>query len=527
MYIFRNYTIENLFDESVRFSGYDNLSDIPTDDCYVWFYTAPIAPAEHNNISEIRSIAEKLQFVADSIPETSDFYILTLEDLNPQSISDTDRAKYNEAVSEVNRLSWNLSEKRPNIKVIDLRDFLSRHPSESWINWKFYFLSQMAISPALAPSFREWWAGKMEEFKRPRRKCIVLDLDNTLWSGVLGEDGISGIRMSGDYPGNAFMYFQESLVALAESGVILTVCSKNNESDVLELWDKNPFVKLGPKHISAYRINWENKADNIRGLARELNIGLDSMVFVDDNPTERELVRQQLPEVAVPEFPKRPYLLMEFFSGLVSDYFRTYRLTSEDLDKTEQYKANAQRAAEQSKFADLTDFIRSLDIRMEISTGDEFNIPRIAQMTQKTNQFNLTTRRYSESDIARFINSGDDVFCVSVSDKYGDNGITGAVIVRKEGITADIDTLLLSCRILGKDIEYVFLNSVLNHLSSEGIRIVRATYMPTLKNGQVSDFYSKAGFTLVGESDGIKRYEKELTDRISIPQYYKIIWKNR
>ncbi|MCM1218387.1 MAG: HAD-IIIC family phosphatase [Muribaculaceae bacterium] len=377
IFVFRNYTIENLFDEGTVFSGYDDISEIPEADCYVWFYTAPIGAVKEQTVPEINGIADKLRIAAGSIPSSVPFYILTLENLFRVSICDSDR-KIDEAIDAVNESAWTIASEKPNVRVINFGEFLAGFKPEEWINWRFYFISQMILNPTIAPAFKEWWNKKLSEFSQPRKKCLVLDLDNTLWSGVLGEDGISGVKMCGDYPGNAFMYFQEALVSLANSGVILSVCSKNNESDVKELWEKNPFVKLGPKHISAYRINWHNKADNIRELAKKLNIGLDSMVFVDDNPTERELVRQQLPMVAVPEFPKRPYGLMEFYAQLVSNYFRTYRLTNENLAKTEQYKANAQRASEQAKFTDLSDFIRSLDIHIEITRANEFNIPRIA-----------------------------------------------------------------------------------------------------------------------------------------------------
>jgi len=521
MFVFRNYTVENLFDESVRFSGYDDISEIPEAESYLWFYTVPIGAANDHTVAEINGIADKLRLVADSISTSVPFYIFTLENLFKIVVSDSDR-KADEAIAAVNELAWKIASKKPNVRVIDLGEFLSQHTPETWINWKFYFVSQMVISPAITPAFKEWWNRKLNELTQHRKKCLVLDLDNTLWGGVLGEDGISGVKMSGDYPGNAFMYFQKALVGLANSGVILTVCSKNNEADVTELWEKNPFVIIGPKHIAAYRINWQNKADNIRELAKELNIGLDSMVFVDDNPTERELVRQQLPMVSVPEFPKRPYGLMEFYATLVNDYFRTYRLTKEDLTKTEQYKANAQRALEQAKFTDLTDFIRSLDIHIDIAKANEFNIPRIAQMTQKTNQFNLTTHRYTEADINSFIANSDDVYCISVSDKFGDSGITGEIIIKYNGDKAEIDTLLLSCRILGKDIEKTFVKSVLNLLVQQGISKVTATYIPTAKNAQVADFYDKLGFIPVSESNGIKLYELRLNATMEIPDYYAI-----
>lgn len=521
MFVFRNYTIENLFDESVRFSGYDDISVIPDSDSYLWFYTAPIGASNENTVSEINCIADKLRFVAEAIPTSMPFYILTLENLYGVVISDSDR-KIVDAISEVNKLAWQIASEKSNVKVIDIGEFLAQHSPATWINWKFYFLSQMIINPAIAPNFRDWWNKRLSELTRPRKKCLVLDLDNTLWGGVLGEDGISGVKMSGDYPGNAFMHFQEALVSLANSGVIISICSKNNEADVKELWEKNPFVKLGPKHIAAYRINWQNKADNIRELAKELNIGLDSMVFVDDNPTERELVRQQLPMVAVPEFPKRPYGLIEFYASLVNDYFRAYRLTKEDLAKTEQYKTNAQRASEQAKFTDLTDFIRSLDIHIDIVKANEFNISRIAQMTQKTNQFNLTTHRYTEADINALIDKGFDVYCISVSDKFGENGITGEIIVSSSEETADIDSLLLSCRILGKDIEIAFVKSILNILYDNGIRTIKAKYIASPKNAQVADFYDRVGFRRVSDTDDIHDYQLDMSSKFEIHDYYKI-----
>lgn len=524
MFVFRNYTIENLFDEGVQFSGYGDISEIPSSDGYVWFYNVPVAGDTISRLNEVANIPQKLRYVLGQIPMSIPVYIVSLENLYPIKICDSE-SDLEVAIAKVNDEYWKASSEHPNVYVISFADFLREHAYPTWTNWKFYFLSQMIVSPTLAPDFKKWWKSKINEFSSPRKKCIVLDLDNTLWSGVLGEDGASGIKMSGDYPGNAFQYFQENLIELADSGVILTVCSKNNEEDVISLWNNNPFVKLGPKYISAYRINWNNKADNIREIAKELNIGLDSMVFVDDNPTERELIRQQLPMVDVPEFPKRPYELMDFYASLVERYFRAYRLTKEDLAKTEQYKANARRASEQSKYTDLSDFIRSLENKIDIQKANEFNIPRIAQMTQKTNQFNLTTHRYTEADINALISEGADVYCISVADKFGDNGITGEIIVKRTGKEAEIDTFLLSCRILGKDIEKAFIFSILNKLQAEGIKSVKAKFIPTAKNSQVADFYSKVGFDFVEENDGVKKYQLAADGIFAIPNYYTINFK--
>jgi len=389
------------------------------------------------------------------------------------------------------------------LKIIDITEFTRNYPVSDLFDWKFYFISQMGLNPKLSKPFQNWILKKIDSVALKRKKCLVLDLDNTLWGGVLGEDYIDGIKIGGDYPGKAFLYWQEALLELSRTGVILTICSKNNESDVLEAWDKNPYIVLKKDAFSAYRINWNDKASNIQELAEELNIDLDSFVFVDDNPTERELVKQLLPMVAVPDFPEQPYELPQFFKTLVYDYFKVYALTAEDKKKSEQYKVNAQRAQEQRKFSDLDSFLKSLQIHMIVEKANEYNIARIAQMTQKTNQFNLTTKRYSDADIKGYIDKGADVYCLSVLDKFGDNGITGCTIVDN----GHIDTFLLSCRVLGKGIEYAFLKSVLGILRNIGLNEICASYLPTLKNAQVSEFYDKFGFTCLAKNeDGSKNY---------------------
>ena len=385
-------------------------------------------------------------------------------------------------------------------------------------------MSQTLLNPKLVHDFQAWWQGIERELSLNRKKCLVLDLDNTLWGGVLGEDGIDGIKLGGDYPGKAYSYWQRSLLELAHNGMILAVCSKNNEADVLEAWEKNPAMVLKREHFSAMRINWRDKATNMRELADELNIGLDSMVFLDDSPEERELVKQMLPEVEVPDFPEKPYELMPFFKSLVEKYFRIYTITSEDRSKAEQYLANARRNAEQARFIDLESYLYSLDMQLDIMPADEHNLPRIAQMTQKTNQFNLTTRRYDESGVQQHLDSGWHIYCMSMSDRFGDNGITGTIFVEPvNDTTVNIDTLLLSCRILGKGIEEAFVKTVFNLLRLDGYRKVTAAYIPTAKNGQTADFYDRMGMTCVGtDDDGTRHYEMALSDIFEIKNYYNI-----
>lgn len=522
MFVFRNNTVENLFPDGTVFSGYDDISTLPVDESQlVWFYQVPIGFSDEQKSEAINSILEKLHFVVSQMQSGQTMIVCELMDLFPTQTVVLDNS-IERAISEFNSSVIDLCLENPSVKYIKVSDYFKKFSLEEWINWRFYFISQMIVSPALAKGFVDWFERKAKQIYGGRKKCLVLDLDNTLWGGILGEDGIDGIKIGGDYPGNAFLYFQESLIELSKKGVILAICSKNNEADVLEAWEKNPFIKLKSDVVASYRINWNNKADNIREIAKELNIGLDSMVFVDDNPSERELVKQELPMVEVPDFPKKPYGLMTLYSTLLSDYFLAYQLTEEDKAKTDQYKANAKRALESRQFTDLTEFIKSLDIHIDIIPADKFNIHRIAQMTMKTNQFNLTTKRYSESDIQSFIDNGDKVWCISVNDKFGDNGITGAIIVRMFGQKAKIDTLLLSCRILGKGIEDAFFKSVLNKLMDEGVGEIESEYIRTAKNGMVSDFYKTNGMIEVDNSGDMKHYKLSLETRFDVPEYYNI-----
>lgn len=519
-FVFRNNTIELFFDKNYVFSGYDDISYVPEEaENYIWFYQVPIKYETEKLLLEVDSYYEKLQLLFNRLPKNKNLIIITLNEVYSVSFSDSDFSLKNTIVS-FNKKVQNLAINNTNIKIIDISDFYTSYDKKNLIDWKFYFTSQMIINPKLASDFRKWWNKKLDNISLKRKKCLCLDLDNTLWSGILGEDGIDGIKIGGDYPGKAFLYFQEALIELSKQGIILTICSKNNESDVLELWEKNPFVILKKEYISAYRINWNNKASNIKELADELNIGLDSFVFIDDNPTERELIKNMLPMVTVPDFPVQPYELPIFFKEIVKSYFQVYQITLEDKEKTTQYKANAARKLEAQKFTDYNEYLKSLMIEITITAANDFNITRIAQMTQKTNQFNLTTRRYSDADIREFIAAGSKIWCLSVKDKFGDNGITGAIIIKNN----KIDTLLLSCRILGKGIETVFVKVILSLLKKYGMDRIYAEYISTQKNMQVASFYDVLGFNVLSEFEGSKQYELVLSDyNCNVENYYNII----
>ena len=529
MFVFRNNTVERFFQKDYTFSGYDDISFVPMDvDGYVWFYQLPVKYDQEVLCSEIRGYAQKLAFVLAQVDAAKPFIVLTMDE-GAYSVPFTSGTELMASVAEYNAALVEAEAAHNNVKMLDIREFTRNYPAEEVFDWKFWFISQMGMNPKVTKPFMAWWSRKLDEIALKRKKCLVLDLDNTLWGGVLGEDGIEGIKLGGDYPGKAFHYWQEALLELSKTGVILTVCSKNNEADVLEAWEKNPFMVLKKDNFATWRINWTDKATNIKELAEELNIGLDSFVFVDDNPTERELIKQMLPMVEVPEFPAQPYELPVFFKDLVEKYFRVYSVTSEDKKKTEQYKANAQRAQAQRSFVDFDSFLESLDIRITIEAANEFNIPRIAQMTQKTNQFNLTTKRYTDADVRQFVEQGWKIWCISVADKFGDNGITGCIMITPNDNLNDnkgwgIDTFLLSCRILGKGIEIAFAKKILSMLKDNGVESIKAEYIPTAKNAQVKDFYEKCGFACEAEeADGKKSYVLDLNNAdLEIKEFYHI-----
>lgn len=519
-YIYRNFTLENLFKKfKAQYSGYGDVSETPEAKNYIWFYLPSIKNNQQELLNEVNDFQNKFQLVFSKL-ENKTVIALTTEVLFSIEFENSNVAIKN-ANNAFNSMLYETAKTHTNLKIIDFSDFVRQVPI-AVLDWKYYYISQSLISPKLNANFHDWFSKKLDAIQSKRKKCLVLDCDNTLWGGILGEDGIEGIQIGETYPGLAFRDFQAAILEAANYGVILAVCSKNSEEDVLEVFEKHPNQLLKQKHISAYRINWNDKATNIQELAVELNIGLDSMVFIDDNPAERARVQQMLPEVEVPEFPDKPYLLSSFFKTVYEKYFQVYQLTTEDKSKTHQYTANAERNVFKKNFTDVDVYLESLEMELKVYFADKFTIARIAQMTQKTNQFNLTTRRYSESELKELIENDNLVLCLNVKDKFGDNGITVAAILILDRGEAVIENFLLSCRILGRGIETAFVDYILNYLKQKGITNVFSRYVPTKKNKQTENFYEKNGFVLRNtQADGTKNYDLELRDFRKIKNYYR------
>jgi len=375
---------------------------------------------------------------------------------------------------------------------------------------KYYFVADMRLSPEAIPLLAEELTSYLIPLAGKKKKCIVLDLDNTLWGGVIGEDGLSGIKLSPTGDGQQFYYFQKLLLSLNKKGVLLAINSKNNEADVKEVFLKHPHMVLKENNIVSSKINWNNKAENIQAIVQELNIGLDSLLFVDDDLSNRELIKQTLPEVSVLDLPTDSTKYVQ----TLLDYkgFNTFEFTEEDKKRNEMYLQEKQRNEYKNSFIDIDTFLRGLDLRVSIKEVDDFLAPRIAQLTQKTNQFNLTTNRYQEDDIENFIKSGNILWALDVSDKFGDYGTTGFCLVKDVPDGWEVDSILLSCRVLGKKVEEQFFGFILNELKKLKPKKVRAYYKPTLKNNQVKDFYKTFDFCKVKSSETEDIWERDLSD---------------
>lgn len=319
------------------------------------------------------------------------------------------------------------------------------------------------------------------------KKCIVLDLDNTLWGGIIGEDGMDGIQLSMQAPGSSFVAFQQALLDLHGRGILLAINSRNNEADAMEVIRNHPNMILKEHHFAAFRINWNDKATNIRELAEELNLGLDSFVFLDDDKTNRELVRTLVPEVEVPELPENPKEYTKFLNSL--DYFSTEVITDEDKMRGNLYVTERLRKEEEKRHVTKEDFLSSLSLELYIYKNDKTNLARLSQLTEKTNQFNTVKHPYTPDEILQFITSDThDVYHASLKDVYGDHGIILFALVEKGEKEWTITSLLISCRVFGKNVEDTFLSYLLENAKNEGVDTIVINEEETPKNVPAREF---------------------------------------
>jgi FkbH-like protein len=383
------------------------------------------------------------------------------------------------------------------------------------VDTRFWRSSQAPFRPVFLDRYARQIASYVRASKGFAKKLLILDCDNTLWGGVVGEEGLSGIQLGPDSrPGEYYYRVQQLIVELHQRGLMIALCSKNNEEDVWEVFDRHPHAALKRSHLVAWRINWDDKALNIGSLVHELNIGMDAVLFIDDNPRELALIAEQLPDITLLTVPED---LSLYERKIVQDgWFNAMSRSDEDKRRTRMYRDEHARSEQKQRFQSLDGYLRSLETIACIGAVGDAEISRAAQLTQKTNQFNLTTRRYSESDIREFVADPDSaVFIMAVSDRFGDMGNTALLIAKRDGASAIIDTFLLSCRILGRRLEVAFADQCMRSIEERWqVSEWQAEYIATRKNRQTEKFWETVGFRSVREDSAGKLYVSGIGSRI-------------
>ncbi len=425
-------------------------------------------------------------------------------------------------IRSLNSQIEHLAAEYPNCKVVE-SDLIVRQIGEQvYYDWRYWHIARSPYSRQALTAFAKQDIALFEMIKGKAKKCLVLDCDNTLWGGIVGEEGTRGIKLGESYPGIEYKAFQKHILELHSRGVILALCSKNNEQDVWDVFDKHPEMLLKREHIAAHRINWLDKATNIASMSSELNLGLDSLVFLDDSPYEVEQVQYQLPEVT--SICLNVTQSTQFASQLrASRWFDTLLVTWEDGQRGAMYQAQRKRE-EYKSGPSLEDYLAGLEMSLTFSLASEETFRRVAQQTQKTNQFNLTTFRHDERAISAFMLSNKHrVYTLTLKDRFGDMGVVGSAVVSLQGVQASIDTFLLSCRVLGRKVEQAFLALVMTECVKLGCQQVIGRFVASKKNQQVHNFYLTYGFVqLETLEQGEIRYVNEPISSPYIPNFFKI-----
>ena len=409
-----------------------------------------------------------------------------------------------------NRLKKYLEEKiTANIRLVDLDKVIANVGVEKSLDQRYYYSSKALYTIDFFKAYTQYVKPFIMSVNGKAKKALIFDCDNTLWKGILGEDGFDKIEMSSNTKNGAvFSEIQSMALSFNKQGILIGLCSKNNPKDVDEVIKSHPDMQLRDEHITINKSNWSDKVSNLKEIAQELNIGLDSLVFIDDSIFEVNLIRNQLPEITVLQVPEKLYEYPKMLRENIN-LFYNISFTTEDRKRRNMYKQEVKRETNKKEFTDIEEYLASLGLEMTIFEDNESIIPRLSQMSQKTNQFNLTTKRYTERDINNFIeNDKFKVYAFSVSDKFGDSGITGLCIINlhDETQSAEIDTLLMSCRIIGRNIEFAFIDCIVGILKEKNVKVIKAKFVKTRKNLQVKEFYEKCSFNLQESYDSVRDY---------------------
>lgn len=418
-----------------------------------------------------------------------------------------------ELADDFNARIKGIAEEFPHVSVIETDRLIRKFGEHHARDLRGLYAFSQPFSGEFHLAVAKEWMTYVRAISGKTRKCLVLDLDNTLWGGVVGETGPLGISLGTEYPGNAFRQFQRVILELHKRGIILAINSRNNAADVKEVFEKNPHMILQEEHFSAIAVNWNTKAENLTAIAQELNIGLDSMVFIDDDPMNRELVRTQLPEVLVPEWSFPPEEYTKHLLDL--DAFHAQALTDEDRERGRMYQEERARKAVRVDTQSLEEYLATLGIEIDLYLNPDHLIPRLAQLTQKTNQFNLTTKRSSEAEIGEWIGKDALIFAGDVRDKFGPYGVTILAVLHPIGQnTVTLGIFLMSCRVMGRGVEKAFFRKMAEELNARGYTDIRAAFIPSDKNAPAADFLPDIGAIPVTQGD-----TDAISYKVDIPAY--------
>ena len=493
-------------------SGFNGwISDVYNSDSFIYDKAceAIIVLLDGSTFSECEVIKDELktwqEAINNLVSNASKPVIVSTIDVKPSKVRTLSEVSWAYEIQNIwSDFLISLTDNNSNSYVIDLAELVSDIGRNNFYSYKMLYLSSMPYSKSGIQAICEEISSSLANIFESKKKIIVLDLDNTLWGGVIGEDGVDGILLSNHKEGQRYYDFQKQLKRMKERGVLLAIASKNNLEDVKPVFKQSDMLLKESDFVSK-KISWGDKSQSIKEIEEDLNITEGGFVFIDDNPVERNIVKGECKEVVVPEFPEDTTTLSAFAEDLYKRYFRLPRLLNEDKKKTEMYFSASKRSEAKKACSNLDDYIKSLDINLDIHEMKEDEIARVAQLCGKTNQFNLTTKCYTESDIkAMFETSGYAVFVTYVSDKYGNDGLTSVLILKKESEQISIDTFLMSCRVMGRKIENAIINEVLNKYKS--YKSINASYIPTAKNKPVEKLYDQLGFSFIKENGGTKEY---------------------
>jgi FkbH-like protein len=479
-----------------------------------------LAGAQEDAVELERRYASELSGLLTQFRRNSDTPLVIHNFTSPRTVEfgilDINRADSKSRL--VNRLNDSLYEvcsRFSDVVVLDYAGLVSRHGSRNWYDARMRLYARAPIAQPMLGELAREYVKYCRALSGLARKCLVVDLDNTLWGGVVGEEGVEGIQLGPDYPGSAFVEFQRVIKALRDRGVLLAIASKNNPQEVDEVFETHRFMVLKRSDFATVEIHWESKDESLRRIARNLNIGLDQIVFADDNAAECERIRSALPMVTVIQLPAQPERYSEV---LYQDgWFDTLSFSGEDKRRGALYEQRARAEALRATQPDVESYYRDLQMSLIFSPVNDASVARAAQMTQKTNQFNATTRRYSDAEIARRAKDPTWMLTtVSVIDRFGDNGIVGFMMSRVEAQCLDIDTFLLSCRVIERTVETAMLAYLCDAARQRGLRCVRGTVIATKKNTPVRGVFARHGFDKEAD-DGSTSQWRLSTDDKSVP----------